>query len=213
MVKNIFFWYTFIVFHFFGFIRMIGDNQKRDNLPKETSTPNQIPRETPPKERPSFVIPQEAPEDAAQEIHYQRETEKQTEQTEGTSSERNLERNIDVLKRKLRKRKKQKPTVIPQVRDALTVEVERVLEQGLSESFLALTPIQREEFKIKGEETAFEIRKLMKGTHIKVKKIFFLIMSWLKLLPGINRFFLEQEAKIKVDRIIALKEKIDHRQK
>jgi hypothetical protein len=30
-------------------------------------------------------------------------------------------------------------------------------------------------------------------------------LQWLKLLPGVNRFFLEQEAKIKTDRIIHLK--------
>ena len=41
----------------------------------------------------------------------------------------------------------------------------------------------------------------------KAKKIFQLILEWLKLLPGINRFFLEQEAKIKTDRIIHLNQK------
>ncbi|MBP9761121.1 MAG: hypothetical protein KBD15_02690 [Candidatus Magasanikbacteria bacterium] len=192
---------------------MIGDNQKRDNLPKQTKTTNEIPADSLQKERPTFSIPQESHEGAPLAAEYDKAVEQQTEQGEGAPYEKNIESNIDILKRKLRKQKKQQHTSIPQVRDALTVEVERVLEEGLSEAFQALTPIQREEFKIKGEETAFEIRKLMKGTHIKIKKIFFLIISWLRLLPGINRFFLEQEAKIKVDRIIALKEKMDHRQK
>jgi hypothetical protein len=35
-----------------------------------------------------------------------------------------------------------------------------------------------------------------------VKKILALIRDWLKLIPGVNRFFLEQEAKIKTDKIL-----------
>jgi len=32
-------------------------------------------------------------------------------------------------------------------------------------------------------------------------------LDWLKILPGVNKFFLEQEAKIKTDKILALKNK------
>ena len=41
---------------------------------------------------------------------------------------------------------------------------------------------------------------------MKIKKIFELLLQWLKLLPGVNKFFLEQEAKIKVDQIMSLRE-------
>lgn len=121
-----------------------------------------------------------------------------------TKSESFLEEAIGGLKNKLRGSKK-KPTVIPQVRDVLTVEVEKVMEEGLKEAFQELNPIQRQEFKIKGEETALQIRVLMKAAHVKVKQIFRLIVEWLKMLPGVNRFFLEQEAKIKTDKIMELK--------
>ena len=63
----------------------------------------------------------------------------------------------------------------------------------------------REEFKLKGEQAASQIRELLKSAHIKVKKILRLILDWLRMLPGVNHFFLEQEAKIKTDKIIALK--------
>ena len=36
------------------------------------------------------------------------------------------------------------------------------------------------------------------------RKILKLIRSWLKLIPGVNKFFLEQEAKIKTDKIVDL---------
>ena len=66
-----------------------------------------------------------------------------------------------------------------------------------------------QEFKIKGEETAGKIRELLKSTHIKVKKIFRLIYEWLRLLPGVNKFFLEQEAKIKTDNIVLIQKEQD----
>lgn len=115
-----------------------------------------------------------------------------------------LAESIKSLSSRLRLTKK-KPTVIPQVRDELTIKIENLMEEGLKDAFVELSTIQKQQFKIKGEQTAFEIRNLLKATHIKVKKIFQLILEWLKILPGINRFFLEQEAKIKADKIIALK--------
>ena len=78
------------------------------------------------------------------------------------------------------------------------------MEEGLSDAFRVMTPIQKQEFKIAGEKTAFEIRQLLRATKIKIKKIFQLLLGWLRLLPGINRYFLEQEAKIKADKILAL---------
>lgn len=117
-----------------------------------------------------------------------------------------LEETIEGLKNKLRSQKK-KPVRIPQVKDAITVEVEHIMEDGIKDAFRELTPIQQEQFKIKGEETAWKIRELLRAAHIKVKKIFQLLLEWLKMLPGINHFFLEQEAKIKTDKILTLKER------
>jgi len=127
-----------------------------------------------------------------------------------TQSESFLEEAISGLKSKLRSTKK-KPTTVPIVRDALTIEVEKVMEAGLKDAFKELNPVQRQEFKIKGEQTATQIRDLLRAAHVKVKKIIRLLIEWLKMLPGINRFFLEQEAKIKADKIIALKKMNDHK--
>ncbi len=98
-----------------------------------------------------------------------------------------------------------KKVVIPVKRDEITISIEKVLEEGLGDSYQRLSPVAKQEFKIKGEEVALKIRELMLSTHIKAKKIFKLIFEWLKLLPGVNRFFLEQEAKIKTDRIVHIK--------
>lgn len=116
-----------------------------------------------------------------------------------------LDEAIEGLKNKLRASKK-KTAPIPLVRDELTRQVEYILEEGLTDVYGELTPTQKQEFKLKGEQTARQIRQLLKSARVKVKKIFQLILAWLKLMPGVNRFFLEQEAKIKADKIIALKE-------
>ncbi|MFH1405047.1 MAG: hypothetical protein ABIH21_03035 [Patescibacteria group bacterium] len=91
-------------------------------------------------------------------------------------------------------------------KDKITQEIEELMSEDLTEMFLQMTPQEQEEFKIKGEQTASTIRELVTKTKLNTKKIFHLIKSWLKLIPGVNRFFLEQEAKIKTDKISILAE-------
>jgi hypothetical protein len=86
-------------------------------------------------------------------------------------------------------------------------KVETVLEDGLGDVYQKLSPAKQQEFKVKGEETTKKITQLMQQTKIQVKKVFSLIIGWLKIIPGVNKFFLEQEAKIKTDRILDLKNK------
>lgn len=116
-----------------------------------------------------------------------------------------LDEAIESLRAKLRRPKKQKPTAIPQMRDELTAKIEKIMEDGLADAYRELTPVQQQEFKLKGEEVSTKIRDLMRRTHVKIKQIFKLLVEWLRFLPGVNRFFVEQEAKIKADRILALK--------
>lgn len=92
-------------------------------------------------------------------------------------------------------------------KDELTVKIEKIMEEGLGEAYAKLSPISQQEFKIKGEETAAKINELMKSARVKIRKVLKLILEWLKFLPGVNRYFLEQEAKIKTDKILALKDK------
>ncbi len=84
-------------------------------------------------------------------------------------------------------------------------QIEDVLAEDLGEIYNNLTPKEQKAFKIKGEETARSVFQLVyHQTKVKVKKILKLIRNWLKVIPGMNKFFLEQEAKIKTDKIIAL---------
>jgi hypothetical protein len=146
------------------------------------------------------IIPRKNQEQARVEQQPQRESAMKVEK-EATF----LDDSIDSLKRSLKRSKKKKPGSVPQVRDQVTIQVEKIMEEGLQEAFVELTPLQKQEFMVKGEKTAMEIRNLLRASRVKVKKVFELLVDWLKMLPGVNRFFIEQEAKIKADRITAIK--------
>jgi len=84
-------------------------------------------------------------------------------------------------------------------------KIENILEKGLNNIYSKMSEDQKNKFKEKGEQTAYEINILLNKTKVKIKKIIDLIKNWLLLIPGANKFFIEQESKIKADEIIKFK--------
>ena len=91
-------------------------------------------------------------------------------------------------------------------KDRLEKEIEEVLEEDLKDLYAAMPPDKQKLFRAKGEETSSAVRTLVQAAHINAKKIFQLIRTWLVILPGVNRFFLEQVAKIKTDKVLLVTE-------
>jgi len=83
-------------------------------------------------------------------------------------------------------------------------EVEAILEDGLEDLYFSLNEATQEKFKKKGEETATKIVQLIGVAKATFRRVFKLIFKWLCIIPGVNKYFLEQEAKIKADRIIEI---------
>lgn len=83
-------------------------------------------------------------------------------------------------------------------------QIERLLEEGLADLYLELPDDKKQVFKKSGEETARKINNLIESGKAKAGKIIGLIKEWLSLIPGVNNFFIEQEAKKKADKIIEL---------
>lgn len=83
--------------------------------------------------------------------------------------------------------------------DAVTLRVEQILETGLGDLYASLPPEAKPLFKAKGEEVSQRISQMIRSAHFKLKEALNLIRNWLMTIPGVNRFFLEQEAKVKVD--------------
>lgn len=94
------------------------------------------------------------------------------------------------------------------VKDAHLMKVERVLEENLGDIYFSLPADRRALFKAKGEETAVKIRTMIESSKVAARKVLDLIRAWLKLIPGVNRYFLEQEAKIKTDKVMLVAEDI-----
>lgn len=96
--------------------------------------------------------------------------------------------------------------VLAPTKDATTRSVEAVLEEGIRDTFATLPPETRAKFKREGEQLTRELTGMIQNLKAKAGRVLALITSWLKLIPGVNHFFLMQEAKIKTDRILALAE-------
>lgn len=90
------------------------------------------------------------------------------------------------------------------IKSEFLLQVENVLAQDLGDIYEKMEPNLKLRFKIKGEEIALKIETVISEGKAKIKQILSWIKQWLKMIPGVNRFFLEQEAKIKTDRILAM---------
>ncbi|MFA4937348.1 MAG: hypothetical protein WC575_03620 [Patescibacteria group bacterium] len=88
----------------------------------------------------------------------------------------------------------------------LQSKIENILQEDLAELYRELSPADQQKFKVKGEQTASQISALIQVVKVKVQEIIKLLIDWLKILPGINKYFIEQEAKIKADKILKLKQ-------
>lgn len=94
------------------------------------------------------------------------------------------------------------PQPIKIQKDPVLEEIEEILAEDLTDIFLGLPESKRPAFKKKGEETAIKLWSLVHDGKAKVKTVLQIIKEWLKMVPGINKFFLEQESKIKADKLM-----------
>lgn len=84
-------------------------------------------------------------------------------------------------------------------------QIDKILSEGLDDVFLNLSQADQDQFREVGEKTVLQINELLSQAKVKIKKIINLIKKWLRIIPKINPYFLEQEAKIKADKIVKLK--------
>ncbi|HMB26020.1 MAG TPA: hypothetical protein VKP03_01240 [Patescibacteria group bacterium] len=84
-------------------------------------------------------------------------------------------------------------------------DIEYILSEGLEDLYKSLPQNRREEFRQKGEKTAKAVQELLDKAKVKMSKVVKLITDWLKMIPGVNKFFLEQESKIKADKLLDYK--------
>lgn len=82
------------------------------------------------------------------------------------------------------------------------LKIEQVMEDDLAEIFFNMDEAHRALFKAEGERAAREIDRIISAGKSVAVKILEVLKHWLRLIPGVNKFFIEQEAKIKTDKIL-----------
>lgn len=92
----------------------------------------------------------------------------------------------------------------PMTSEIVHARVENILAKDMDKVFLSLDAGTQRAFKIKGEKTSKKITSLLMQTKVKAKEITMLILEWLRIIPKINKHYLEQEAKIKTDDILKI---------
>lgn len=86
-------------------------------------------------------------------------------------------------------------------------EIEKVLEEDMVPLFLELNADQRKQFRAGGTIAANKIEVLLRSTGDVLREVLRAIREWLSLLPGVSRFFIEREAKIKAEKILFLRQR------
>lgn len=110
----------------------------------------------------------------------------------------------------LKKNKFEDPKIVAQNNSQAVLKkreeaIDNILADGLSNIFLKMNETQQQDFKEKGEQTAKKINILLSDAKTRANKIIDLIRKWLKLIPGVNKFFIEQETKLKADKIMKIR--------
>lgn len=88
----------------------------------------------------------------------------------------------------------------------LQKKVEKILEEGLEQLYFELNPEEQAKFRNLGENTAQKISGLLQQAKVKIEEILNLIRQWLMSVGGVNRYYAEQEAKIKASKILKLRQ-------
>lgn len=87
-------------------------------------------------------------------------------------------------------------------------EIEEVLSDGLIPLYQSMTPDEQVKFRNAGDAAAAKIEVMVTTFKATAKKIVDIIRVWLLNIPRVNNLFLEQESKLKTDKILDLQKKL-----
>lgn len=103
------------------------------------------------------------------------------------------------------------PTAVataPAPKTSTRKEIEDVLSDGLSALYQSMTPDEQRKFRAAGEVAAATIEELLTTFKATARKVLDIIRSWLAMIPRVNTFFLEQESKLKADKILSVQRRL-----
>lgn len=100
------------------------------------------------------------------------------------------------------------PEIAVEQQDETFTRVEKILEEDLEDLVAGMNPEDKEKFEKKGLEVSGQIANMIRALKLKMEKAVSLIRDWLRTIPGVNKYFLEQAAKIKADKMMDLEEEL-----
>jgi hypothetical protein len=145
------------------------------------------------------TVPQPLPE--KEQLEGSVEVEKELEQLEKEINKQEKKIHTVTASLPIKQMTPTKPLVVKSV---TRKRIEGILSEDLKELFQGMDAAHKAEFKRQAAETASALEILIATAKATAKKVAKLISNWLKFIPGINQFFLEQEAKLKTDKILAM---------
>ena len=99
----------------------------------------------------------------------------------------------------------QAPMKKAEAHDPELKEIQDVLQEGIYDLYVQMPPLEQKRFREEGIRLAKTIKGLLYSAKVNVKKIVSLIKGWLSRLPGINKFYILQESKNKIDKLLEIK--------
>lgn len=144
-----------------------------------------------------------------------RTPEKPTEETMDSSKtvEQAVEKETKILEKESDHTSRQAPVLSDEHGTSVNVsndvevvhkKVENVLAEDMDSIYLSLDAGTQKAFKIKGEEVAQKITRLLLNAKARFKEVSKLILEWLRIIPKVNKHYIEQEAKIKTEKILKI---------
>ena len=91
--------------------------------------------------------------------------------------------------------------------------IEDIMSEDMTAIYKELPPDVKAQFKEQGEVVAKEVEGMMFKVKVHSKTVFKLVFGWLRIIPHVNKYFLRQEAKLKTDELMKLKDQVDTEQK
>jgi len=95
---------------------------------------------------------------------------------------------------------------VPAGKSEMQKQIEDTLALGLESVYVALPPEKQKLFQQSGERTASEVEALLAQPKPDIHKLHDVISAWLSSIDGLNKYFLEQDLKIKMDLLLKMKE-------
>ncbi len=165
--------------------------------------PKEIPKITPEK------VAQAFPSQEVQSPHQQETRESEPKREQGPQAEPPKEQpqhaRLPSVSQHIRPLTERVET--PTTKSERLIDIEKIMTEGLDDIYVALPPELQAAVKYEGEIAAAKIEELIESGKSISKKVLAILRSWLEKIPGVNKFFLEQESKRKTDRIMAIARK------